>query len=618
MTWKNLLLLAGLFGVLAWFALQRATDKAKGVGITPVLVPLVDGFAAERVRSVSVDNRERAVQIKLETDGQGRWFLTDPVAYPAEEGVLVTLFRTLATAYGAPSGDVEIGEVDLDPPLAVLVIEQQEDDGPRRVRIDVGAVDLDQDRIFVRVHDHPASPDGEPLVLRTTRTIYNLLDRIPEDYRSRRTTPILAQDVVAVTRRGRAWDQERSELVDLSLIADQDGGRWKRRDGPVVTLEPNAVGLVAMGAAQLDVVRFTFDAPGDYSAWGLEDPAVEIELGTRDGDRVTLHLGTPEVVGPVAGPPGVWYCRRQGYDHVWEVDPDDVRLLLRPADELYDQLLVRAHRSDVRRVRIEGAGGVLVLEKEGDRESLLWRVRREREGGAGESFHADHGKVQDVLAAIEATQLEHPAGLVFEPLEPASSITVTTEDGMRWGGAFGTPYRDPTVGLLGRRFLRFGDELPAVIEEKVAALIELGLDDFRSNRIHRVRDFDVKSVTLTHGGRTFRYDHPNEKDWNLSESRFDAPTGFVELTQTLFALRAERWLEPEDRPAEPLDALDVVLTPRDGGEPLSFTLARDESGGVLWIDGERAAEVSRQQLADHAATYRGVGFFEGLLELFRE
>ena len=615
MSWRNLFVLLVVFGVLGALFWKKEQDQKAGVGVTTVRTPLLVDFSAEAVRAVRVDNLERAVQIKLERDGQGTWFLTDPVPYPAESGVLVTLLRNLSTALGAPSGGVELDEVGLDPPTGSIELEQLVDGGTQRFRVDIGGVDLDPNQIFVRVYDHPSSPDGEPLVLRTTRSLLTTIDRIPEDYRSRRTTQILGRDVIAVRRSGRAWVADLEQTIDLTLQAEIDGGRWQRRDGPLVTLEPNAIGLIAIGTAQLEVQRFRYDFPEDFGIWGLEEPDFEVEILSRDGESATLQFGLPDSMGPDApGAPTSWYCRRKGYDHVWEVDGDDVQLLLRPPEDLYDQLLVRARSEEYRRLRLEGPDGVLVIERDEKGGDKAWRAFRE--GSEEERFHVDQGAVQDAWNRIQNTQLEYPEGLEFVPADPPRTLTITTTDGMRWGGVLGAPYRDPSRGLAGRQFLRFGDQLPGVIEEEAAGLVELGLDAFRSSRIHRVRAVDVARVSLTSGDTTILYRHPNEKEWFVGETRFDAPRDFLDLTETLFALKTEAWLDEWDVALPLEDEVAVELVPRQGGDPLVFRLGRDAEGRELYVSKSRAAVLDGAQLANHATAFRGTSFHDELRGLF--
>jgi len=615
MRWKTLLVLVALFCGLGFLYRLRSAEEASGKGSTPVVFPVLPGFAQQRVSSLRIDNLERAVQLKLERDTVGNWFMTDPLAYPAEEGMLVTLFRTLSTAMGEPSGGIAPEELQLDPPRAVLELVQQGEAGPHTFRMDVGGVDLDQDRIYVRVYDHPAAVGGAPLVLRASRAIHSLIDHFPAEYRSRRTTELLGQDVIAVKRSGTVFLQDRGGLVDLALEADRGDGHWRTTTSPVVSLEPNAVGLVAVGAAGLRVERFTADQPSSWKIWGLEPPVFSIELSSRQGVTDVLDFGYPRDMGPTGTEPDAWFARRRGLDHVWEVDARDVQLLMRPVDDLYDQLLIRSHREDLVSVRLEAEDGrVLLLERVGDFEKKTWTVREE--GSDATPFLADFGRVRDVISAIESAQLEYPEGIAFDPALASGSIQVTNRTGLRFGGRLGRPYSDPQTGLVGRVFLRTGDELPAVAEETVSELVTLGLGDFRSDIVHQLRPADVYSLALTYDGRTFTYLHPTDREWVVSETRFDAPKDLTNGLDTLLRIRAEEWLDGFDDEGL-TERVRIDVTPKRGAEPLSFTLGRLPDGGLVCLGAGHAAQVSERQLADYRTRW-GTGLHEGLVGLFAE
>jgi hypothetical protein len=107
------------------------------------------------VRAIRIDNLERSVQVKLERDAAGRWFLTDPVPYPALAALVRTLLTTLETARGEPAREVDVHEVGLDPPRAVVECVLGGAGGERTIRVELGGEDVVPDRIFARVPGHP-------------------------------------------------------------------------------------------------------------------------------------------------------------------------------------------------------------------------------------------------------------------------------------------------------------------------------------------------------------------------------------------------------------------------------------------------------------------------------
>ena len=592
MRWKTLIGLGLVVGVLAYLTRERAIENAEGVGRVPVQYALVPDLAVECVHRVRIDNLERSIQVGLERAPDGSWHLIDPIAYPGLDGVLDSLFRTLSSAYGEGAGEVDPAEVGLDPPKIVLEIDQIVGGGTETFRLELGGVDLDNDRIYVRAFGHSAVEPGEPFQMRATRALYNTLDRNPDDYRDNRTNRLIAQRVSRIRRSGEVWLPEDPETlddgeapggprrIDLDFEAQRELKTWRRVDPPTVRLDPNAVGLLARAATELKVRAFEDDSPGAFSDWGLDPPLFEVELEQSDGESAVLQFGFPRTQGPGMGWPEIWYCRRVGFDAVWGLDPDDVRLLVRPAADWFDYFLVRARREDIVRVQFAEGERRLTLELVQDE----WWV--EGEGTAGPvRFPADTGAVQDVLAAIEATELDFPAGVDLPVDGVERSLIVTTQDGQEWGGDIGGEWRDGETGRVARRFRRFGDQLAGIIEESVADLCAKTIADYRSSKIHRVRAVDVHSVTLERGEQRFAYVHPDEKSWVIERSDFPAPKEFVATTVHLFSLRARRWIEDpaEARPPEDGSAVGVTMISRQN-EEIAFRLWRNADGELLCLE----------------------------------
>ena len=83
----TLLFLVLLVLGLGYLALQKEREAARG-GPAVAEFLLRPELALERVKSVRIEHLERGVVLELERDAQGRWFLTDPLEYPAQ-GALI-------------------------------------------------------------------------------------------------------------------------------------------------------------------------------------------------------------------------------------------------------------------------------------------------------------------------------------------------------------------------------------------------------------------------------------------------------------------------------------------------------------------------------------------------
>ncbi len=606
---RTLVLLAAFVALFVGLRALRRRETGQRLDST-VQEALCPGLQKERVARMRVDHLERGIQIELERDARGTWFLTDPVAYRALDALVRTQIEVFERSVGERVPDADLRALGLDPPLVVLELDEQAEWGTRTFRVEIGKVDLDPDLVYVRVPSRAGS--HEEAVFRTLRTIFTTLDRNPDDYRDRRATSLDARDVVGFSRRGSVFDPERGEEVELAFEAALEPEGWMCKDPPIVRLDPIAMGLMARGSAELEVETFADDAPRSFAPFGLDPPRFSIELNDAGGAKTVLHFGHPERIGPGMGEPGSWFARREGCAHVWGIEARDAKLLSLPADLLFDTLFLRAKADDVERVECAGEGRGLVLErtKEG------WNVRESvaREEQESCSYRADAGAVQDVISLLEHLQLRYPAGMVFVPEDPPLSIAVTTKDGLSFGGRIGKPWRDTELGSTGFAFQRFGDERAGWIEEAAFEIARSPLERFRSHEIHRLRETDVRWLRIMRGGTEHAYVQAAPLEWIVQGTAFPAPKGLTNALEVLLAMEAEHWLD-DVAPESLVDSLDLRVGLPD--RELAFRLARAADGALLCAEDGHVAEVERSALDTYRENWKA-DLFETLCELFPE
>jgi len=581
----TLVFLLLLVGVLGWFTLERRREQASG-GPALEEFALAPGLELEAVRALRIEHLERGLSIKLERDAAGRWYLTDPVEYPAQGALVRALLRMLVDARGEPLEGVEPGEVGLEPPRVVLEAVVVEAGGERTLRFELGALDYDPARILARVPEHPHAQAGGSAVFATTRALVNTLDRNPDDYRENKATGFAPQEVVAVRRAGTAFVVEEGGALALEFSALLGPDGWKSASQPFVTLSPEAMALLTRGATDLVIERFVDDAPRDLARYGLAQPAFTLELELLDGRRTRLAFGHPPEFDGLDVGQVVWFCQRDDYAHVWEVRTRDVELLTRPARLFYEQSVLRAVRGDVLRLELASDGARRVLERERDG----WSVRQvvEPERGDEARYPAETAEVEAALGVLERAQVAEHLREAFEPLEPELAFRVRLASGERQGGRLGRATRDPGSGAEGVQYLRDGDELVGVLGAEVAELCRRPVDAFRSRRVHAVLEAEVRLVQLTRAGKTYGFLNDGENHWTTQGTTLAAPEGFTLVLDALLNLGARRWLEPDEAgTGEPLLEVGIGLR---GLDPLEFSFVRLADGRALCVrkSGERA------------------------------
>lgn len=559
-----LLLLVGALALVWW---RRAEPTLPTTGR-----PLFPGVETDRVVALRVESLERGTIVKLERDEAGRWFLTDPLAYPANAGLVDAALQVVRRneAIEVPGADAEA--LGLDPPRGILEVTERigrTGEEERRTRVELGALDVDSRLVFAR---------SNGAVVSTRRNLDNLFDRSPDDWRSRSAVDLRPEDAVALRRSGRLrFDAAfppaaaRDAEDDLTLAAEMGASAvdWMASEPVRVALDPQAVGLLARGFAYLDVLAFHDDSLDDLSSYGLDDPLMRFELTTVDGRSEALLFGIrPEERASLGTSPDLdsvlWLCMREGGRFVWEVGSRDVRLLASPLGNLLDYRLAHGRREDYRRVRLEGAAGVVLLEREGSG----WTVS----DGAGAARPADAGRVEDVLLAIESAEL-----LEWLPGQELGARSGTWEvegaDGTIQGGELGAPFaiEDGERSARGVCLRRRGEEAVFLAPEDVSALLELRAGELRSLLVHAVDERTLAALEVSGpGGAPVRWERDSTGRWERADRPGVEATELWDLLDPLLNLRATRWLEAPAA-AELTGTVDVHLV-RTGGEALQFRL----------------------------------------------
>ncbi|MBM3988464.1 MAG: DUF4340 domain-containing protein [Planctomycetes bacterium] len=562
-----LLVVGGLAALALW---QRGEQQSLR---TRAEAALLSGFDRTRVRSIRVDNLERGLQLRVERRPT-EWQIVDPVDFPAEMAVIEVLLDSLATQHAKPAPDTDPAKVALDPPRVLLEIE--EDLGGRLLqrRIEVGAVDLDENWVFARA-------DG--VIFRTERALDSTLERDLPDWRSRFLLRMSARQVVELRRTGSILFDPKAEASDLGLVAMLDGG-WRAAEPFEAALDGETFERMLVGACAMRAFSF-IDAPGPLREYGLDPARLRVELVSGDGRREALLLA-PEGGGEM------WYAAREGAPYVFRIGPDAVMSIASPSAGLIQREFASVARDSVLKVEFT----------HGERATTLVRVERgwqvrASEGGklvlAGDV--ADAQLVGDALGVLERARIDDfLMGRSLASQDVVAAIRVHTPDDVQ-GGVFGPSVRTAD-GVEAVEFRRDGDSLVSLVSSDLLALAARPADSWRSLDLHRVPEIEVARIELLHGPATRAYGREDKGRWVRMGTTLEAKE-FAKLVDRVLNVRAEQVLQRGD---ETLRGAVTVRIVRYSGDGLEFSLGDlslpDGSVAAAYRTGARLALVKGELL----------------------
>jgi hypothetical protein len=584
-----LLLLALVVGL--GFAIWKQTEREDPTA-NQVHVPLFEDLDAAAITRVRIDNIERSQHLTMERDGGGRWFLTDPIAYPARSEMLINLLDAVARnrAWVIPESQRDSVEESLAKPRAILELrEEHEGREPRTHRLEMGQVDVDGQRMNVRV----AGPDGGRIV-RTMRDLETMLETGVTEWRNRRVFDMRYDEVVEIRREG--IDTLMDGQVDMTLHARRDGSGWWI-DRPVrIQGDPGFLGTWAGVLSAVRVRRFASDVPDpDLAAYGFDSPIFTLALVDRRGREQVLEIGKPVITSG-------YYARRKGQQFIWELEERDFSQLFYQPDKLFDHVVVRLPREVMESLSLRGREYDLRLTQDLASQdwTLAWRGLDEGSEWTAE-MPAHSPTVDRVLAflgrkdTVAAYLWDMPVEQAFGDDAALQAIWVQS-GGQRFGGRMGAEYTTEG-GTPTRLWLRERENRVCLVPADVAELLALTPEDFLSLQLVELSEPTTKRITIQTGERVPRiFRKTLQTTWIHHDLKTDALPELLPVIEHLFFLQAERHV-PRGEEQELHDVVSVRIQGRDGDT--QFDVGRTAGGEVRALMGSRQSVLKFQGL--HAA-----------------
>ena len=571
------LLVALLFAVAASAVAVKWQSERERSGQFDVARPLLGDLSFSRVSRMHVANIERGSDFALGVDSVGVWYLTDPVAYRADAGLIELLRQAVdgQQALSPPDPNADLVSLGLDPPQVEWTLYERVGAEERLHRLAIGGPDPSGSRVYVM-------KDGALFL--ASRSIANTLNKDFQDYRSARISEVDPSKVVEVHRSGRIQFSAEEEPVDLSLSALREGASWRALRPQECLLDPMDLSLVLVGAARLSFEQYIEEPEVELRAYGLDQPEVRVELRSSDGVSDTILLGRPAVGG-------VWYGKRLGGEDVYRLRSRDAVILAYPFEAMIDRRLVRALPEDVTGVRFDSPEGLIRLAREGD----LWTVSVDEAA----ALPAEAFVVRELLSWISDAE--------FEPLDPTGvdldldglerSLVLELNEG-EVGGRFTSATEGSRSGLL--RFRRFGDDVVSRLDDGLLDWLDRPSSAWWSLSLLELDELRVTELRLAIDGDELLYRRGSRGRWRDSKGR-EAVELLPWLDPLLF-LRATERMDREE--AEGLErAMSVQFTLSDGSAR-SYLLAAGEALTTVCEIGPVRAVLLRSDL------------FAGLVGLF--
>lgn len=335
------LLLAGAYFLATRQEERKAARESIARRVFDIQKAAVTGLDLRRGEEPEV-RIERGGAAEGAPEGRPAWRIVAPRQLPADSQAVDGVLEAALTAEKRRTLEgtaLDPAEYGLDHPSLSLTLRT----GGASQAIELGAESITGDARYARL------AGGKDIFLIPAAT-YNQMDLGLEGLRDRRLMPV-ARD--AIERIGVAWD-------DARVALRKENGRWRfaKRERPVS--ETAVDGLIAT-LSETNVDRFVTDAEVAPEEYGLDKPDAMVTFEGGDRTWVARFKRTADD----AAEPGV-LASRSTAPGIVALPATFLDRLPRSADDLEDQILLRADTDGVAAITLTSGGKAARFEKEGD------------------------------------------------------------------------------------------------------------------------------------------------------------------------------------------------------------------------------------------------------------
>ncbi|MGI6081323.1 MAG: DUF4340 domain-containing protein [Limnochordia bacterium] len=409
-TWI-LILVAIVLGTVTVWTLRRAEEPQELAArrLLALDPQSIESMTFERPESPPV-----VLELKLDN-----WQITSPLTWKADLNTVIPLLSLLEQLvaderFDDPEGDASYG---LDSPQLVVTIKTK-----------------DNETTVLEFGDNTPVGYGRYVRIAGKKEVYTLSQEVAE---------LLNQDLTAL-RDKRIMDIVVTDVQRLgfryadgsSIVLMRVGNEWQL----ISPFQDEADGLLTeefvWGLGFMQTTSF-IDTPQDLSSYGLDKPALQIEMVTRSSHEEkthTLNIGIVEVPPPPGrsywGVTTTYYVQSSADDQtIYEITADLSELMTLKAEEFVNKLIFNeAWATRTQEVQLVTPDGTWTLEKAGD----VWRLELPDRA----PITIERSRVDRILAAVRAVQLDSIEQRRSTQLPTAGklwTLHVTGLDGKRRG-----------------------------------------------------------------------------------------------------------------------------------------------------------------------------------------
>jgi hypothetical protein len=288
-------------------------------------------------------------------------------------------------------------------------------------------------------------------------------------------------------------DKEQIQEITISQAGNDpitvqrgEGDEWKFAPPLTIPADSSAVGFLADSAASLEADRVVEENITDWKPFGLDEPALTVEVKLKDGESHRVLFGSETPTGAAL------FARLDGDPRLFTVYSYTKTSFEKQVFDLRDKKLLSAKPDTVSRVVLNTGGRTIEFGKSGE---TNWQILRPQ------PLRADNFTVGDLVRAVQNAEM---IAVVAEgespPAEYGFSKPYATVEVVDEGGAHTLTIVKAGAEAEAKYYARSSD-LEGVYEvsSTMAESLNKQLEDFRNKKLFDFGFSDLTKLELRDG-----------------------------------------------------------------------------------------------------------------------
>lgn len=178
-----------------------------------------------------------------------------------------------------------------------------------------------------------------------------------------------------------------AQTVDLK----RDNGKWRIAGPEALPADQDAAGSVVTALSALNADKVVEDKASDLAAYGLKDPALDVQIVKKDGKTDELLIGDDTPTGSGS------YAKLANDPRVFSIATFNKTSIDKPVNDLRDKRLLTFQSGKITRINLDAKGPGLELGKNNDGE---WQILKPRPA------RADGSQVDALVTSLQDTKMD--------------------------------------------------------------------------------------------------------------------------------------------------------------------------------------------------------------------